>query len=160
MYIYHILITFILLEEARSREKGVLVHCLAGVSRSVTITVAYIMHKCTLNLNDAFNLVRARKSNIAPNLHFMQQLHTFEKELNLNKSKGDGRALMEQISHEQKSRSNKTEPRNRTCPNCGLQEGCNCRQHTDFLSPLASIGVSPDSGIEFDRWTSSSTPGE
>jgi hypothetical protein len=68
-------------EEARSNEKGVLVHCLAGVSRSVTITVAYLMYKLSLNLNDAFNMVRARKSNIAPNFHFMQQLHNFECEL-------------------------------------------------------------------------------
>jgi Predicted protein-tyrosine phosphatase len=68
-------------DEARSNEKGVLVHCLAGVSRSVTITVAYLMYKLSLNLNDAFNMVRARKSNIAPNFHFMQQLHNFECEL-------------------------------------------------------------------------------
>lgn len=68
-------------DEARSNEKGVLVHCLAGVSRSVTVTVAYLMYKLSLNLNDAFNMVRARKSNIAPNFHFMQQLHNFECEL-------------------------------------------------------------------------------
>jgi len=68
-------------DEARSNEKGVLVHCLAGVSRSVTITVAYLMYKLSLNLNDAFNMVRARKSNIAPNFHFMRQLHNFECEL-------------------------------------------------------------------------------
>lgn len=69
------------IDEARGNEKGVLVHCLAGVSRSVTITVAYLMYKLSLNLNDAFNMVRARKSNIAPNFHFMQQLHNFEHEL-------------------------------------------------------------------------------
>jgi protein-tyrosine phosphatase len=68
-------------DEARSNEKGVLVHCLAGVSRSVTVTVAYLMYKLSLNMNDAFNMVRARKSNIAPNFQFMQQLHDFEHEL-------------------------------------------------------------------------------
>lgn len=68
-------------EEARGQEKGVLVHCLAGVSRSVTITVAYLMAKLNMSLNDAFNLVRARKTNVAPNFHFMEQLHTFEREL-------------------------------------------------------------------------------
>ncbi|XP_014228717.1 dual specificity protein phosphatase Mpk3-like isoform X2 [Trichogramma pretiosum] len=69
------------IEEARSADKGVLVHCLAGISRSVTVTMAYLMHKCNLSLNDAFNLVRSRKSNIAPNFHFMEQLHSFEGEL-------------------------------------------------------------------------------
>lgn len=68
-------------EEARGQKKGVLVHCLAGVSRSVTITVAYLMAKLNMSLNDAFNLVRARKTNVAPNFHFMEQLHTFEGEL-------------------------------------------------------------------------------
>lgn len=68
-------------DEGRDNSKGVLVHCLAGVSRSVTITVAYLMYKLNLSLNDAFNLVRNRKSNIAPNFHFMEQLHNFEQEL-------------------------------------------------------------------------------
>lgn len=148
-------------DEARSRQKGVLVHCLAGISRSVTITVAYLMYKCSLKLNDAFNLVRARKSNIAPNFHFMEQLHNFERELKLDVSSKSPETLMEQMRQEQKGKITKGESRiNKICPNCGLHDGCKCRQHTDFLSPLANIGVSPDSGIEFDRWASSSTPGE
>ncbi|CAH0554771.1 unnamed protein product [Brassicogethes aeneus] len=147
--------------EARSRQKGVLVHCLAGVSRSVTITVAYLMRKCCLNLNDAFNVVRARKSNIAPNFHFMEQLHNFEKELNLDVSSKSPAPLLEQIKAEQRSRSGSKafQKKNGICQNCGLTSDCKCRQHSDFLSPLASIGVSPDSGIEFDRW-GTSTPGE
>lgn len=147
-------------DEARSRQKGVLVHCLAGISRSVTITVAYLMYKYSLNLNDAFNLVRSRKSNIAPNFHFMEQLHNFERELKLDVSSKSPATLMEQIRHEQKGKITKCETKIKTCPNCGLQENCKCRQHSGFLSPLANIGVSPDSGIEFDRWASSSTPGE
>lgn len=117
------------------------------------------MYKCSLNLNDAFNLVRARKSNIAPNFHFMQQLHNFERELKLDVSSKSPITFMEQVRQEQKVKLTKSETRNKTCPNCGLQEGCKCRQHNEFLSPLANIGVSPDSGIEFDRWASS-TPGE
>lgn len=149
------------IDEARSRQKGVLVHCLAGVSRSVTITVAYLMYKCSLNLNDAFNLVRSRKSNIAPNFHFMEQLHNFERELKLDVSSQSPLPLMEQLRQEQKNRGNKTEQRKPKgpCQNCGLTDDCKCRQHSDFLSPLAQIGVSPDSGIEFDRWASG-TPGE
>jgi len=98
------------IDEARSKEKGVLVHCVAGVSRSVTVTMAYLMSKFSLSLNDAFSHVRARKPNIAPNFHFMEQLHRFEEEL---RGKGVERT---------------------------------------FLSPL-NFGQSPDSGIEFDRWT-------
>lgn len=127
------------IEEARSSDKGVLVHCLAGVSRSVTITVAYLMHKCSLSLNDAFNLVRSRKSNIAPNFHFMEQLHSFEKEL---RDRGD--------------RSNRGNDQ-RCIGACRPSGPCNCPAPS-FLSPI-DLGLSPDSGIEFDRWASS-TPAE
>ncbi|XP_043259179.1 dual specificity protein phosphatase Mpk3 isoform X2 [Colletes gigas] len=126
------------IEEARSSDKGVLVHCLAGVSRSVTITVAYLMHKCSLSLNDAFNLVRSRKSNVAPNFHFMEQLHSFEKEL---RDRGD------------RNRGNDQ----RCIGACRPGGPCNCPAPS-FLSPI-DLGLSPDSGIEFDRWAAS-TPAE
>ncbi|XP_017794072.1 PREDICTED: dual specificity protein phosphatase 7 isoform X2 [Habropoda laboriosa] len=127
------------IEEARSSDKGVLVHCLAGVSRSVTITVAYLMHKCSLSLNDAFNLVRSKKSNVAPNFHFMEQLHSFEKEL---RDRGD-----------RSSRGNDQ----RCIGACRPGGPCNCPAPS-FLSPK-DLGLSPDSGIEWDRWASS-TPAE
>lgn len=148
------------IDEARSHQKGVLVHCLAGISRSVTITVAYLMYKCSLNLNDAFNLVRSRKSNIAPNFHFMEQLLNFERELKLDVSSSSIETLKEQIRQEQKNRG-KLKHKG-PCKNCRLMPDiCKCSQHSDFLSPLAHIGVSPDSGIEFDRWGGSGgTPGE
>lgn len=125
-------------EEARNSDKGVLVHCLAGVSRSVTITVAYLMHKCSLSLNDAFNLVRSRKSNIAPNFHFMEQLHSFEQEL--------------------KDRGGENKNNDQRCIGACRSNGpCNCPAPS-FLSPI-DLGLSPDSGIEFDRWAAS-TPAE
>ncbi|XP_074028665.1 mitogen-activated protein kinase phosphatase 3 isoform X2 [Leptinotarsa decemlineata] len=149
------------IDEARNLQKGVLVHCLAGVSRSVTVTVAYLMSKYSLNLNDAFNVVRSRKSNIAPNFHFLQQLYNFERELKLDVSSQSPLPLMEQLKQDQKDRGNKSEQKKDKgpCQNCGLKENCKCKQHSDFLSPLAQIGVSPDSGIEFDRWATG-TPGE
>ncbi|KAB0389102.1 hypothetical protein E2I00_016540, partial [Balaenoptera physalus] len=48
------------LDEALSQNCGVLVHCLAGVSRSVTVTVAYLMQKLHLSLNDAYDLVKRK----------------------------------------------------------------------------------------------------
>ncbi|KAK9890845.1 hypothetical protein WA026_012191 [Henosepilachna vigintioctopunctata] len=151
------------IEEARSRQKGVLVHCLAGISRSVTITVAYLMRKCSLNLNDAFNLVRSRKSNIAPNFHFMKQLHDFERDLKLNISSQSIQLFKEKMRQEQISHGEKIEKQQKPkscCKYCNLTTDCKCQQHIDFLSPLSHIGVSPDSGIEFDRWGSSTPAGE
>ncbi|XP_041976683.1 dual specificity protein phosphatase Mpk3-like isoform X2 [Aricia agestis] len=72
------------IEEAMSARCGVLVHCVAGVSRSVTVTLAYLMQRHRLCLRDAFDLVRARKTDIAPNFHFMRQLHCFERDLGLH----------------------------------------------------------------------------
>ncbi|EAA00236.5 AGAP012237-PA [Anopheles gambiae str. PEST] len=120
------------IDEARSNGCGVLVHCLAGVSRSVTVTLAYLMFARTLSLNDAFLLVRSRKPDVSPNFHFMQQLHSFEQQLNID-------------------------PTQYTCA-C-VEVECKCTQAAiDLLGPFTT-GISPDSGIEFDRWTpSSNTP--
>lgn len=76
------LFLFAAAEAARDRQEGVLVHCLAGISRSVTITVAYLMYKLSMSLNDAYDFVRRRKANISPNFNFMGQLLDFERQLN------------------------------------------------------------------------------
>uniref|UniRef100_H3A1W0 protein-tyrosine-phosphatase n=1 Tax=Latimeria chalumnae TaxID=7897 RepID=H3A1W0_LATCH len=57
--------------EALSKKCGILVHCLAGVSRSVTVTVAYLMQKLNMSLNDAYDHVKKKKSNISPNFNFL-----------------------------------------------------------------------------------------
>lgn len=75
---------FAFIDEARQKHLGVLVHCLAGISRSVTITVAYLMQKCGMTLNDAYDFVKKRKENISPNFSFMGQLRDFERQLNLS----------------------------------------------------------------------------
>lgn len=69
------------IDEARSSKSGILVHCHGGVSRSVTVTVAYLMQKQGLSLNDAYDFVKQRKANIAPNVNFLDQLQDFESEL-------------------------------------------------------------------------------
>ncbi|XP_053434875.1 dual specificity protein phosphatase 9 isoform X2 [Nycticebus coucang] len=86
------------IDEALSQNCGVLVHCLAGVSRSVTVTVAYLMQKLHLSLNDAYDLVKRKKSNISPNFNFMGQLLDFERSLRLEE-----RRAQEQGSGEQES---------------------------------------------------------
>ncbi|KAM4722028.1 dual specificity protein phosphatase 7 [Rhinophrynus dorsalis] len=84
------------IEEARSNKCGILVHCLAGISRSVTVTVAYLMQKLNLSLNDAYDFVKRKKSNISPNFNFMGQLLDFERTLGL-KSPCDIRSPTNQL---------------------------------------------------------------
>lgn len=56
----------------------VLVHCKAGISRSATICLAYLMHTQRVRLNEAFDFVKQRRHVISPNLAFMGQLLQFE----------------------------------------------------------------------------------
>nr|XP_060633327.1 dual specificity protein phosphatase 6 isoform X2 [Anolis sagrei ordinatus] len=87
---------FYLEDEARGKNCGVLVHCLAGISRSVTVTVAYLMQKLNLSMNDAYDIVKMKKSNISPNFNFMGQLLDFERTLGLN-SPCDNRVPSQQL---------------------------------------------------------------
>ncbi|KAK9060577.1 hypothetical protein SSX86_021283 [Deinandra increscens subsp. villosa] len=58
---------------------GVLVHCLAGVSRSVTIVVAYLMKKHGMSSSEALKLAKSKRRVAAPNSGFMLQLKGYEK---------------------------------------------------------------------------------
>ncbi|XP_048846863.1 dual specificity protein phosphatase 2 [Brienomyrus brachyistius] len=62
------------------KESGgrVLVHCQAGISRSATICLAYLIHSRRVCLNEAFDFVKKRRQVISPNLAFMGQLMQFE----------------------------------------------------------------------------------
>ncbi|KAH8301249.1 hypothetical protein KR018_009246 [Drosophila ironensis] len=164
------------IEEARSANSAVLVHCLAGVSRSVTVTLAYLMHTRGLSLNDAFMMVRDRKPDVSPNFHFMQQLQSFESQLRL--SPGDGQAMDESGPGPVGADTNNpmcanvltTNPGVVVANRCGrgskfscncIAPDCKCMQTGGFMAAhlAKATGVSPDSGIEFDRWTPSSDTG-
>ena len=56
----------------------VFVHCAAGMSRSPTIVIAYLMWKKKLFLNDAIKFVKNKRPEISPNLNFMKQLQIFQ----------------------------------------------------------------------------------
>ncbi|ESO85048.1 hypothetical protein LOTGIDRAFT_54372, partial [Lottia gigantea] len=73
--------SFNFIESMIENDCNVLVHCHAGVSRSVTICLAYLMFKSHLSLDLAYEHIRARRSIIDPNLNFMQQLRKYESEL-------------------------------------------------------------------------------
>nr|XP_054766419.1 dual specificity protein phosphatase 1-like [Lytechinus pictus] len=62
-------------------EGRVLVHCHAGISRSATICLAYLMKVRQIRLEEAFEFVRSERTVISPNLAFMLQLLRFENEL-------------------------------------------------------------------------------
>ncbi|KAJ7335599.1 hypothetical protein JRQ81_013540 [Phrynocephalus forsythii] len=59
----------------------VLVHCQAGISRSATICLAYLIMKKRVKLEEAFEFVKQRRSIISPNFSFMGQLLQFESQV-------------------------------------------------------------------------------
>ncbi|KAF7649287.1 hypothetical protein LDENG_00143950 [Lucifuga dentata] len=59
----------------------VLVHCEAGISRSPTICMAYIMRTQQLQLDAAFDIIKQRRAVVSPNFSFMGQLLQFESEV-------------------------------------------------------------------------------
>lgn len=69
---------FRFIEDARVSNEKVLVHCHAGMSRSVTIILAYLMKYYHHTLDSAYEFVKERKSNISPNFGFMGQLLEYE----------------------------------------------------------------------------------
>lgn len=57
---------------------NVYIHCQAGVSRSVSFTIAYLMYRYRLNLKTALHAVKRRRPTALPNDNFMEQLHLYE----------------------------------------------------------------------------------
>lgn len=57
---------------------AVLVHCAQGVSRSVTVIMAYLMYRYKLKLPQALHAVKRRSESAQPNDGFMKQLELFE----------------------------------------------------------------------------------
>lgn len=72
---------FFFSDEGITQNRGVLIHCLAGVSRSATVTIAYLISALNMTLNEAYDFVKQRKPSVNPNLNFMGQLLEFERQL-------------------------------------------------------------------------------
>lgn len=69
------------IEENRTKRKGVLVHCQAGISRSATLIIAYLMKNENKDLTTAYKDVQRKRTCIQPNPGFIKQLFKWEKEV-------------------------------------------------------------------------------
>ncbi|XP_036399336.1 dual specificity protein phosphatase 8-like isoform X2 [Megalops cyprinoides] len=91
------------IDKAKVSNCRVIVHCLAGISRSATIAIAYIMKTMGLTSDDAYRFVKDRRPSISPNFNFLGQLLEFEKGLRLLKalSSGPGKPVAERQEEEE-----------------------------------------------------------
>uniref|UniRef100_A0A1L8E3D4 Putative dual specificity phosphatase n=1 Tax=Nyssomyia neivai TaxID=330878 RepID=A0A1L8E3D4_9DIPT len=69
------------IETERLNGGTTLVHCVAGVSRSTSICLAYLVRFLRMTLRDAFLYVKATRPQIRPNVGFFRQLIAYESEI-------------------------------------------------------------------------------
>lgn len=73
------------IKDGMSRGGSVLVHCYAGVSRSATCVIAYLMQERDMNFEDAFSFASKQRPVIFPNMGFQRQLTEFERLLHVKR---------------------------------------------------------------------------
>jgi dual specificity MAP kinase phosphatase len=86
----------------RAREKGgkVLVHCRVGVSRSATVTIAYVMKCLKISLAEAYLIVRSRRLSvlIQPNMRLLYNLCGWEVKLAYERAADDPERLRTELA--------------------------------------------------------------
>jgi len=68
------------IDDAIKNGGKVYIHCMCGVSRSVTLTIAYLMTKKPKTIEDFIRFVQSKRGVANPNPGFVGQLRKFQKE--------------------------------------------------------------------------------
>lgn len=82
------------IDSVKDSKGRVLVHCQAGISRSATICLAYLIRRYRLRLDEAYEYVKKRRSVISPNFNFMGQLLNWETETHSNELTSSNELLL------------------------------------------------------------------
>lgn len=60
-----------------SRERKVLVHCLAGISRSTSIVMCYLHEERGMPFDDAYGFIKAKRSQAQPHPALVESIQTY-----------------------------------------------------------------------------------
>jgi hypothetical protein len=66
------------INQAVINNKNILVHCMAGVSRSVSVVIYYLMKKHTISYKDALGIIKQKRKIVNPNDSFRLQLQLYQ----------------------------------------------------------------------------------
>ena len=70
------------INKAKFNSKNILIHCFAGLSRSPTIVISYLMKELKYSYINAYNFVKEKRPQIKINIDFLIILKKYENELN------------------------------------------------------------------------------
>lgn len=75
--------SFRFIDEAVAAKRGILIHCFAGLSRSVAMTMGFLMRKYRIGADDALALIRQSRPSAHPNDGFINRLREYGRELGI-----------------------------------------------------------------------------
>lgn len=70
-----------LIRRCIAENKNILVHCYAGISRSASIVIAFLMNYYKLSFINSYQYVKSKRNIINPNSGFIFQLKEYENEI-------------------------------------------------------------------------------
>ena len=75
--IHYFQITNHFIDNIIEKKESLLIHCIAGRSRSVTILLAYMIYKYKYTVEQAIEIVKSKRNIIEPNKNFIRQLSIY-----------------------------------------------------------------------------------
>jgi hypothetical protein len=83
------------INDHRMQGENVLVHCMMGKSRSAAVAMAYLIQNRQLQVQEAFDFLKSKRSVVQPNFGFLQQLHKLWEQEEQQRQTNNGPLLTE-----------------------------------------------------------------
>lgn len=89
-------VSYHILDHVLNSRQNILVHCMAGVSRSASMIIYYLMRKYNMSFEDAYKLVKSKRTIVNPNKSFQAQLKLYET-MRQSMTRQHGNAMIDRI---------------------------------------------------------------